>query len=268
MDGTLDTTWKALSDPTRREVLDLLRGGPKTTGELASAFEGLSRYAVMKHLGVLVDAGLVVSRKEGRKRWNYLNAVPLRQVYERWVSRYEDMWAGSLIGLKQVAEESATEATMATLKEAGEARVAVIEEEITVEADRDRVFTALTDDIGQWFWCGEKNEQPPVKLEPWAGGRFYREWDGGASELYGIVELVSPGKALRLNGSIGGTRAIASLTTIKLEESDGATVVSMTHRMAGELAEEDMVDYKAGWADELSSMKRYVETGVGRREAD
>ena len=104
MDDDLDNVWKVLSDPTRRAVLDLLRLGPRTTGDLAGAFPGLTRYAVMKHLGVLESAGLLLVRREGRKRWNHLNAVPLRQVYERWVSRYEDAWAGSLVRLKNAAE--------------------------------------------------------------------------------------------------------------------------------------------------------------------
>ena len=104
MDERLDNVWKALADPTRREILDLLRDGPRTTGELASSFPRLTRFGVMKHLGVLVDAGLVVTRKEGRKKWNHLNAVPLRSIYERWVSRYEDQWAAPLLNLKRSIE--------------------------------------------------------------------------------------------------------------------------------------------------------------------
>lgn len=100
----LDEVFKALADPTRRRVLDLLRVRARTTGELAAAFPGLSRFAVMKHAGVLQTAGLVTVRREGRVRWNHLNAVPLRRMYERWVSRYEGEWAGSLLRLKERAE--------------------------------------------------------------------------------------------------------------------------------------------------------------------
>lgn len=100
----MDRVFKALADPTRRALLDTLRTGPKTTGELAVSVGGMTRYGVMKHLGVLEESGLVTTRKEGRKKWNHLNAVPLRMIYERWVSKYEDQWAGSLIRLKQHAE--------------------------------------------------------------------------------------------------------------------------------------------------------------------
>ena len=103
-DRDQERVWKALSDPTRRGILDELRDGPRTTGDLASVFGGLSRYAVMKHIGVLEEAGLLLATREGRQRWNHLNAVPLRQVYERWVGRFGDAWASSSMRLKEAAE--------------------------------------------------------------------------------------------------------------------------------------------------------------------
>ena len=104
LDGDLDILFHALADRTRRGILDLLRKQARTTGELAEAFPKLSRFAVMKHLGVLEEAGLVVARREGRQRWNHLNAVPLRQMYERWVRPYESAWAGSMLNIKRAAE--------------------------------------------------------------------------------------------------------------------------------------------------------------------
>jgi DNA-binding transcriptional ArsR family regulator len=100
----MDGVWKALSDPTRRGILDLLRDGPRTTGDLVEAFPEMTRFGVMKHLGVLEEARLVLSAKQGRVKWNHLNPMPLRQIYERWVSKYEDQWAGSLTRLKRLAE--------------------------------------------------------------------------------------------------------------------------------------------------------------------
>jgi DNA-binding transcriptional ArsR family regulator len=104
MDDRMDKVFSALADPTRRRVLDLLRERARTTGELAARCPGLSRFAVMKHLGVLEAAGLVIGRKEGRQRWNHLNAVPLREVYERWVSRFASDWAQGLLAIKRAAE--------------------------------------------------------------------------------------------------------------------------------------------------------------------
>ena len=74
---TDDRIWRALADPVRRTLLDALAIAPRTTGELVEAESQLCRTAVMKHLDVLVAAGLVVVRREGRRRWNYLNPVPI-----------------------------------------------------------------------------------------------------------------------------------------------------------------------------------------------
>lgn len=96
----LDAVWKALSDTTRRSILDLLRDGPRTTTEIVDEFPNLTRFGVMKHLDVLRQAGLVQTREEGRQRVNSLNAVPIRRIYERWVSRYQDFWADTLLRIK------------------------------------------------------------------------------------------------------------------------------------------------------------------------
>ena len=100
MAGDLDGVWKALSDPTRRAILDLLRRGPRTTTVIVEAFPHLTRFGVMKHVEVLRHAGLINTREDGRQRVNSLNAVPIRQIYERWVSRYEEFWADKLLRLE------------------------------------------------------------------------------------------------------------------------------------------------------------------------
>ncbi len=100
----MDAVWKALSDPTRRAILDLLRQGPRMTTEIVDAFPEMTRFGVMKHLDVLRNAGLVNTREEGRQRVNSLNPVPIRQIYERWVSRYQDFWADTLLRVKEDVE--------------------------------------------------------------------------------------------------------------------------------------------------------------------
>jgi len=103
----LDGVWKALSDPTRRSILDLLRQGPRTTTQLVEAFPHLSRFGVMKHIDVLRDAGLIHTREERRQRINSLNVVPIRQIYERWVGRFEELWTTHLLRIKEHAEAPA-----------------------------------------------------------------------------------------------------------------------------------------------------------------
>ena len=104
MPDELDAVWKALSDPTRRAILDLLRQGPRTTTELVEAFPKLSRFGVMKHIDVLRSADLVETREEGWQRVNSLNVVPIRQLYERWVGRFEELWSSHLLRIKESAE--------------------------------------------------------------------------------------------------------------------------------------------------------------------
>ncbi|HYP12448.1 MAG TPA: helix-turn-helix domain-containing protein [Bryobacteraceae bacterium] len=106
MADDLDAVWKALSDPTRRAILDMLRQGTRTTTEIVGAFPELSRFGVMKHIDVLREANLINTREEGRQRLNSLNVVPIRQIYERWVGRFEELWSSHLLRIKEDVEGS------------------------------------------------------------------------------------------------------------------------------------------------------------------
>ncbi len=86
--GKDDSIFKALADHTRRTILDLVKDGPKTTGDLCHAFPKLDRCTVMMHLSQLENAELVIAKRQGRYRWNYLNVVPVQNIYERWISQY------------------------------------------------------------------------------------------------------------------------------------------------------------------------------------
>ncbi|HUP01209.1 MAG TPA: helix-turn-helix domain-containing protein, partial [Gemmatimonadota bacterium] len=96
----MDEVFKALADPTRRSLLDRLF---KEDGQNLSTLERglpMTRFGVMKHLKVLEEAGLVVTRKRGREKLHFLNPVPIRLVHDRWVSKYAEPWAATLSGLK------------------------------------------------------------------------------------------------------------------------------------------------------------------------
>ena len=112
----LDGVWKALSDNTRRSILDLLRLGPRTTTEIVEAFPHLSRFGIMKHIGVLREAGLIHTREERRQRINSLNVVPIRRIYERWVGRFEELWSSHLLRIKEDAEARAAQAQAQPVK--------------------------------------------------------------------------------------------------------------------------------------------------------
>ena len=96
--------WRALANSVRREILDELVDGPVATGTLAEHFPELSRFAIMQHLRVLEEGGLVIRRKEGRVTLNHLNPVPIQQIYRRWVARFQEPWAEALVSLKHGLE--------------------------------------------------------------------------------------------------------------------------------------------------------------------
>jgi DNA-binding transcriptional ArsR family regulator len=100
-----DVVFRALAAPTRRKLLDeLYRRDGQTLGELERKLP-MSRFGVMKHLGVLEEANLVVTRRRGREKLHFLNAVPIRLIHDRWVSKYAEPLAAALSGIKQELEE-------------------------------------------------------------------------------------------------------------------------------------------------------------------
>ena len=99
--------WKALGSPHRRALLDALRDGPKTTTALCEVLPKLSRFAVMQHLAVLQRAGVVLVHREGRERWNQLNAVPIQRELERWLNSFQQETASQLLVFERHLQASA-----------------------------------------------------------------------------------------------------------------------------------------------------------------
>src|SRR5919112_3659392 len=125
----MDDVFRALADPTRRSLLDELF---RQDGQSLSALEErlpMTRFGVMKHLKVLEEAGLVVARKQGREKRHFLNAVPIRLVHDRWVSKYAEPWAAALSGLKTELEEKTMEKVF----------------EIYMKTTPERLWEAITD---------------------------------------------------------------------------------------------------------------------------
>src|SRR5664280_1733628 len=100
----MDAVFRALADPTRRSLLDELF---REDGQTLVALQGqlpMTRFGVMKHLRVLEEAGLVVTRRRGREKLHFLNPVPIRLLHDRWVSKYAEPWAAGLSDLKHRLE--------------------------------------------------------------------------------------------------------------------------------------------------------------------
>lgn len=102
-----DRIFKALAAATRREILDLLKDGPMTTGDICGHFSGLDRCTVMQHLRVLEKADLVILRRVGRERWNYLNALPIKHIHDRWIGPHAARAVDLIARLRDDLENSA-----------------------------------------------------------------------------------------------------------------------------------------------------------------
>ena len=240
-----DDVWRALADPTRRALLDLLREGPRTTGALAEAFPDVTRFAVMKHLGVLTDAGLVVVRRRGRERWNHLNAVPLRQAYERWLAPYAERGAVTALRLKDFVEGETMNGTLD------------VANDVTIDAPRARVWAAVLR-MGEW-WPHRFRAGARVVLEPFVGGRFYEDWGDDSGALYGTVMRVDAPAHLSVAGPMGMSGPVVALWSFDLDDDDGGrTVLRYSHRAFGEIDEETRDEYAAGWREVLAALTEAV----------
>lgn len=257
MDDPFDPIFKALADPTRRAILDALRDGPRTTGALAERFGEISRFGVMKHLGVLEAAGLVVAERRGRERWNHLNAVPLRRVYERWVSEYENQWAGSLLRLQQTVERKED---MGVKFLDQPARVAHVVCEVVIKAPRERVFRAWFDDTANWFYENEESKATrPTRCEEKIGGKFYLELPNGGFNVIGELTMIKPNEKIRMRGDCTAPEAFFANMTIAFESVDAGTRVRVDHRMMGEFPDSMPAEFEEGWSDGLAKLKKLFE---------
>lgn len=223
--------WKALANPDRRKLLDLLASGPATTGELADAFPRLSRYAVMQHLGVLEDASLVTVRRRGRHRFNHLNPLPLRAVYERWVGLVAGAGAEEVLALRRHVEGGG-----ATMSE--DLRVVRVENELRFNAPAERVFAALIEETAEWFphtYGG--NRVVRLVTEPRAGGLFYEDWGDGRGHVYSLIQEWDPPHTYTTRAWLGLGVSLDTETTI---EADGDECVLRVSKVAvGPLSEEE-----------------------------
>jgi DNA-binding transcriptional ArsR family regulator/uncharacterized protein YndB with AHSA1/START domain len=252
--------FRALADPTRRELLDALRRGPKTTGELAAEHPEMTRYGVMDHLNVLADAGLVIFTREGRHRVNHINPVPIAQIQQRWLSPFAQAPATELLTLKRSIEKRSVPVPQESVTP-----IAVeIEAEIVIDADATQVWTALTDGVGQW-WDHSFTDKPyAIVLEPFIGGRFYEQFDeSGAGALYATVTYIEPQRVLRTSGSMGMPGARQYVKTYRLEPDGDRTIVRTNASMLGDIGTERITGYRDGGQKLLESLKRYVERDPG-----
>jgi DNA-binding transcriptional ArsR family regulator/uncharacterized protein YndB with AHSA1/START domain len=246
--------WRALADPTRRRILDMLRARPRITGEVASEFE-ISRIAVMRHLEVLAEAGLVTSRKRGRERWHYLNAVPLQRLHERWHDPLAAGWTSSLLRLQRQVEETEGERVKHT-------DLAIdLALDVTIDGTAAEVFSALTRDPGGWW--GHPFLRPDatgVTLEPRLGGLLLEHWAEGGAVLAAVTAWQAD-RHLALSGPFH--HVALGVATFDLTPTDSGTLLKFSFRAVGVVDPEIVEAMPSGWSELVATrLKALVESGT------
>jgi DNA-binding transcriptional ArsR family regulator/uncharacterized protein YndB with AHSA1/START domain len=261
----MDATWKALADPVRREILDMLREAPRTTGEICGAFDHLTRFGVLSHMTVLKEAGLLRVERRGRERINRIDPEPLREAYDAWIRNYEVLWAGRLGRLKGFVERKERQGTM--LENALPTANLVtlnIEQQIDLRAPPAEVFRALTLDIGEWW--GQPyllNDARDIVLDPVPGGLVKQlTRDGGGNVMY-TVQSIRRDRLLVLSGTMGMPDAVLGNVRFELEAvRGGGTRLILKQWALGDLSPATKERFTKGWDELLNRrLRAFVEQG-------
>lgn len=246
--------WRALADPTRRRILDLLREQPLITGEIAAQFP-VSRIAVMRHLDVLSEAGLVTSRKRGRQRWHYLNAIPLQKLHRRWVDPAAAGLASTLLRLQDTVEAEGRH--MEPIQPTVDVAL-----DIEIAGSPAAVFAALTNDVGGWWGPPFVTARATsLALEPRLGGLFAERWDNGGQVIASVTGWAQD-EHLALTGSFHMGVGVG-VATFDLAEAGTGTLVQFSFRAIGVADAAVAKDMSRGWAELVGTrLKGLVETGI------
>ena len=246
--------WRALADPTRRRILDLLRQRPQVTGEIAAQF-AISRIAVMRHLDVLSDAGLVTSRKRGRQRWHYLNTVPLQRLHRRWADPAAAGFASALLRLQDNIEAEGRQ--MEPIRPTVDVAL-----DIEIAGTPAAVFAALTKDVGGWWGHPFVTARATsLAMDPRLGGLFVEHWENGG-QLIASVTGWAQDEHLRLSGPFH-TGVGVGVATFDLAESGAGTLVQFSFRAIGVVDAEVAQGMSRGWAELVGvRLKGLVEGGT------
>jgi len=237
----MDEVFRAIADPTRRSLLDELF---KADGQTLSALAGrltMTRFGVMKHLKVLEDAGLVVTRKRGREKLHFLNTIPIRLIHDRWVSKYAEPWAAALSGLKQTLEDRTMEKIY----------------EIYIKTTPERLWHAITDTEMRCKW----NFGAVVTSDWKPGSRI--EGNGGDALIFEgeVLEIDPPRRLVQSLRALWGEDVKTegtSRVTWEIEPIGDSCRLTVTHDQLREGANSQLY---GGWPMALSGIKTLLETG-------
>jgi len=238
----MDAVFKALADPTRRSLLDELYG---EDGQTLSALQerfSMTRFGVMKHLKLLEEAGLVVTRRRGREKLHFLNPVPIRLVHDRWVSKYAEPWAAGLSGLKKRLESPMEKVF-----------------EIYIRTTPERLWEAITDpEIRSKYNLGTRLDSD------WAPGSHFEVSHPKAPGLLGEgdnLEVDPPRRLVQTMVALWSDEVKSegtSRVTWEIEPVGDSCRLIVTHDQLREGANNEIY---GGWPMILSGLKTWLETG-------
>jgi uncharacterized protein YndB with AHSA1/START domain len=239
----VDEVFRALADPTRRALLDeLFREDGQSLRSLQGRFS-MTRFGVMKHLRLLEEAGLVVTRRRGREKLHFLNPVPIRLIHDRWVSKYAEPWVSALTGLKSELEENPMEKIY----------------EIYIKTTPERLWQAITDpDIRTNYQFGTR------QISDFTPGSRVELSHPGADGLLAegeILEVDPPRRLVQTMTALWSGEAKAegtSRVTWDIEPVGDSCRLTVTHDQLREGANEELY---GGWPMILSGLKTWLETG-------
>ena len=238
----MDEVFRALADPTRRALLDALFVDDGQTLLALTARHAMTRIAVAKHLKILEQAGLVVSRRVGRKKLHYLNPVPIRLVHDRWVTKYTEPWVAGLVDLK-----------------------------LDLETTVDKIFEIYIRTTPQRLW--QAITAPAIRAKYHFGASVESTWQNGSA--YALVHPGASGplaegenlevdpprrlvQSMRVLWSDDARRQGTSRVTWEIEPVGDSCRLTVIHDQLQRDAPEELY---GGWPMILSGLKTWLETG-------
>jgi DNA-binding transcriptional ArsR family regulator len=240
----VDAIFRALADPTRRQLLDeLFRDDGQTLSSLEARFS-ISRIGVMKHLNVLEGAGLIVTKRRGREKLHFLNPIPIQQVHNRWIDKYTAPWASGLIDLKAELEHHDMEKIF----------------EIYIQTTPERLWDAITN--------------PEIRAKYNFGAGVVTDWKPGSPMQMGVAAagdlLLGDGEVLEAEAPLRLVHTLRALwgddvkaegftrVTWEIEQVQDSCRLTVTHDQMREGANNQLY---GGWPMILSGLKTWLETG-------
>ena len=240
-------TFRALSDPSRRLLLDRLFGRDgQTLGELTAHLPAMTRFGVMRHLGVLEDAGLVTTRRAGREKRHFLNPVPIRLVHDRWIGKFAEPVVGAMTRIKRHLEDEAMSSPEHVYS-------------VYIKAAPERIWRAITDGVEtEQYYYGTRVGSDWTK-----GSRIAYEYPDGSVAADGEVLEIDPGTSVTMSFQARWSPELVAEGPVRMTwaiepAGDGLSKLTVTTIGAGP---KTMAEFGGGIVHIVSGLKTYLETG-------